>query len=118
MENWRADLTISEAYIEKNQVYILHENQTVIGYNAFYSIDATSILLDNMFVLPKYIGKGCGKILMLDFLERIKKMGKQQVKLHAEPFASAFYKKFGFEVTDQIESSIPGRFLPVMELTI
>lgn len=40
------------------------------------------------------------------------------VTLDAEPNAERFYLKFGFKTVDQLASSIPNRFLPVMELDL
>ncbi|MNQ92170.1 putative acetyltransferase [compost metagenome] len=74
--------------------------------------------LDNLFVLPEYIGKGLGKILMRHFLLEMNKTSVNKIILNSEPNAELFYAKLGFVKTGQIETSIKDRFMPIMELNI
>lgn len=76
------------------------------------------VVLDNFFVLPDYIGKGCGKFLMVHFLEKVKTLNFEKVRLDSEPNAKNFYAKFGFKVIRKLKTSIENRFLPIMELEI
>ena len=68
--------------------------------------------------MPAFIGKGFGKVLMNDFLGRLKFSDVQKVVLKSEPNAEEFYVKLGFVKVGQIETSIKDRFLPIMELQI
>ncbi len=115
MDKWRDELTISSQYIEQNEVYKLIINQQIIAYYAYIVLDKNVVELDNMFVLPDYIGQGHGKYLMNDFMKRVKAVGLKTIRLYAEPYAEKFYHKLGFKVVGQFESSIKGRFLPIME---
>ncbi|UFH32498.1 GNAT family N-acetyltransferase [Chryseobacterium sp. C-71] len=116
LKEWEHLLSISKDYIEKNMVYKLVENENIIGYYSYFSIDEKTIKLDNLFILPEFIGKGFGKILMNDFLEKANRLGIKKITLDAEPNAENFYKNFGFETVGQLESSIKDRYLPIMEL--
>lgn len=116
LKEWEHLLSISKDYIEKNMVYKLVENENVIGYYSYFSIDEKTIKLDNLFILPEFIGKGFGKTLMNDFLEKANRLGIKKITLDAEPNAENFYKTFGFETVGQLESSIKDRYLPIMEL--
>lgn len=118
LQEWEHLLTITKDYIEKNKVYKLLQNDQIIGYYSYFSTDENTIKLDNIFILPEFIGKGFGKILMNDFLKNIKQLGINKVTLDAEPNAEKFYKTFGFETIGQLESSIKDRYLPIMELQI
>ena len=118
LQEWEHLLTITKDYIEKNKVYKLLQNDQIIGYYSCFSTDENTIKLDNIFILPEFIGKGFGKILMNDFLKNIKQLGINKVTLDAEPNAEKFYKTFGFETIGQLESSIKDRYLPIMELQI
>jgi len=93
------------------------DNQ-IIGYYSFFHESENSIKLDNLFVLPDFIGKGFGKLLMNDFLVRLQDLSVQKVVLNSEPNAESFYIKFGFVKIGQIETSIKDRHLPIMELKI
>ncbi len=119
MHVWADELTISADYIKLNQVYVMRgDKQKVIGYYAFHIISSTMVRLDHIFLEPDFIGTGFGEKLMVHFLARIREMGSLKVILDAEPNAEGFYQKFGFKKVTQLESAIPGRYLPVMELTL
>ena len=118
MDGWAALLTITKSYIEANHVFkLVINNNTLADYSYSYA-DNNTVKLDNLFVLPPYIGSGFGKLLMHDFIENIKKTEAKKIVLDSEPNAQAFYEKFGFIKTGQIKTSIKDRYLPIMELTI
>ena len=115
---WEPLLTVSAEYIEKNTVLKIVQNDRILGYYSYYFIDENTLKLDNMFILPEFIGKGIGNCLMNDFLEKARASTIQKIVLDAEPKAEGFYQKFGFETIGQLASSIKDRFLPVMELRL
>ncbi|MEM9822004.1 MAG: FAD-dependent oxidoreductase [Bacteroidota bacterium] len=116
METWRDELRIDQKYIRQNIVYVLVYRQQMIGYYAFLAKKAAALHLDNLFVLPAFIGKGFGRQLMQHAFETAKKLRAKSIRLAADPHAVAFYEKLGFKTIDQQASSIPGRFLPIMSL--
>lgn len=118
IEAWSELLTITKAYIETKSVYKLVIDNKVIGYYSFFPEDEYTIKLDNLFVLPEYIGKGFGKLQMNDFLLRVKTTTSNKILLDAEPYAEKFYAKLGFKKIGQIKTLIKDRYLPVMELKI
>jgi predicted GNAT family N-acyltransferase len=118
MEKWNEDLTISETYILKNHVYLERQQDQIVGYYSYWAETETKAKLDNLFIAPEHIGSGLGKQLLFDFLDRVKDEGYQIVILDADPHAAEFYKKFGFKVVGKRASSVSGRFLPIMELSV
>jgi GNAT superfamily N-acetyltransferase len=119
MAQWNDALTITKAYIQTNFTYKLIKENQVIGYYSYFITESITIKLDNLFVLPTYIGKGFGNYLMDDFLNRIKENRDiKKVILDADPNAENFYKGFGFTTIGKIETSIENRFLPIMELKL
>lgn len=114
MNEWLSLLTVSKEYIEQNEVFKLVNDIEIIGYYS-YSIENSNLLhLDNLFVDPPFIGKGYGKRLMLDFLERITPLSPIKVQLDSDPNSEPFYSSFGFEIINRTESSIKNRFIPTM----
>lgn len=113
---WNNSLTVSKQYIENNTVFKLITEDTIIGYYSYFNIEKDTIKLDNLFILPDFIGKGFGKLLMNDFLKRIKKSETKKVQLHSDPNAENFYSKLGFKKVGSFETSIKNRFMPIMEL--
>ncbi|TDO71212.1 acetyltransferase (GNAT) family protein [Flavobacterium chryseum] len=118
IEVWSDSLTVTKKYIETKSVYKLSVDNQIVAYYSFFNEDEETVKLDNLFVLPEYIGKGIGQFLMNDFLNRLKNTNFKKVILHSEPNAEMFYSKFGFIKIGQLESSIKNRFLPIMELKI
>ena len=116
LEKWRDELTITAPYIEANEVfkYCLNE-QLIVGYYACFYADESTVKLDNLFIHPDYIGKGYGRIMMEDFMARVKDKANK-ITLDADPNAALFYQKLGFKEVGQLATSIKGRFLPVMEV--
>ena len=115
---WNNNLTITQDYIKANDVFKLITNNIIVGYYSYFSEGEKSIILDNLFVLPDYIGKGFGKYLMTDFLNRMKDAKIEKIILDSEPNAESFYSKMGFVKIGEFESSIKNRFMPIMEMKL
>ncbi|SFB94886.1 Ribosomal protein S18 acetylase RimI [Kaistella jeonii] len=118
LSKWKNELTITPEYIAENETYNLVLDSSIVGYYSFLKIDENTLLLDNLFLFQKVIGKGFGKLLMQNFLKRAKSLNISNIILEAEPNAENFYKKFGFSTYDHRESVIKGRFLPKMKLDL
>lgn len=119
LAQWADVLTVSKEYIAEKETYkLLIESSIIVGYYSYFIQNEQVVSLDNLFILPDYIGKGYGKLLMRDFFERINYTGLAKVVLDSEPHAVQFYEKLGFRIIGQFESSIRGRFLPVMEIDL
>mgnify|MGYP006191408589 FL=1 len=118
MESWSELLTITKNYIETNKVYKLVVDKLTVGYYSYVYLNEKEVKLDNLFVMPSYIGKGFGKLLMVNFLTEIENSEVEKITLDSEPNAATFYESFGFIKVGQIETSIKDRYLPIMELKI
>ncbi len=114
MEFWDDDLTISEDYILKNEVFHLVSEDYIEGFYSYFKEDKNTVRLDYMFINPDSIGKGFGKLLMEDFLDKMKNSETGKIILDADPNAEKFYEKFGFERVELKPTKITNRFLPVM----
>ena len=118
IEKWNDNLTISQNYIQTNSVFKLLINNTIIGYYSYINKQENTVKLDNLFILPYYIGKGFGKYLIQDFLIRMRDNNYKKVTLDSEPNAEKFYQKMGFKKIVQFETSIKNRFMPIMEMDL
>ncbi len=118
MELWRDELSISPDYIQTNPVYKLVDEGGINGFYAFKRMNQNTVQLDSLFIEPRFIGKGYGSLLLEDFLERVQDVEQVRVILEADPNAQGFYLDKGFQITGHKETSIPGRYLPVMELLL
>lgn len=118
LEKWKDDLTITQIYIENNDTFKLVLDEKIIGYYSVLKLADEIIKLDNLFLLPEFIGKGYGKSLIKHCIEKAKEMGAKKIILDSDPNAELFYEYFGFRVYGKLETAIENRFLPQMELTL
>ncbi len=118
IEAWREELTITEKYISENRLYKLEKEIQLIGFYAYHVVNESDVKLNFLFVEPKYIGMGYGKLLMTDFIKRIESSDCKRIFLDADPNAEQFYEKLGFRTIGQLKSTIKDRFLPIMEFRI
>ncbi|KEY20353.1 GNAT family N-acetyltransferase [Kaistella antarctica] len=116
LSTWEKELTISSQYVSENETYQLVLGDEIIGFYACLKLSDVHLKLDHLFLLQNFIGKGFGQLLLNDFLKRAQESNTRDIILEADPNAENFYKKFGFITYDQRESSIKGRFLPLMKL--
>lgn len=115
VEGWRDDLTITSKMIEEMIIYKFIANHKTAGFYALNLPKKTSIQLEMLFVLPEFIGKGIGKKLLYHSLKKSEELNVISMTLLADPNAVDFYKSQGFKIIDKEESSIPNRFLPIMQ---
>lgn len=115
---WSEFLMVTTEYIETKLVFKLVINNEIVGYYSFFHECENVIKLDNLFVLPEFIGKGFGKVLIQDFFNRLEGSTAKKVILNSEPNAEKFYLKFGFVTVNHTETSIKDRFMPIMELKL
>ncbi|WP_076752645.1 GNAT family N-acetyltransferase [Elizabethkingia anophelis] len=115
---WDEDLTLTQKYINTNEVWhIENESEEIIGFYSFYRENEDFIRLDFLFIKPEYIGYGYGKLLINHFFSQAKLLA-DKIVLDADPYAEEFYQKFGFKTVENKPTKIEGRFLPVMSKII
>ena len=117
IEKWHSELTITTDYIKKNTVFKLCNLKEIVGFYAYY-LKENIAEIDFLFVSPKYIRNGFGKLLLQHCLCHIKNTKSIKITLDSDPNAEEFYKKQGFETVKFKKSSIKNRFLPVMEMKL
>lgn len=118
MKKWSNNLTITIDYIKTNPVFNLVDENQIVGYYSYLRLENNQVKLDNLFILPEYIGKGFGSFLMNDFLEIMRNEKCQKIILDSEPNAEQFYQKIGFTKIGEFETSIKNRFMPIMEMNL
>lgn len=115
---WNVSLTISKDFIENNYVFKLLKDNKIIGYYAYVDIECDNVKLDSLFILPEYIGKGFGRFLVTDFLNRMRNDKCERILVDSDPNAEAFYVKLGFTRIGEFETSVPKRIMPILEMTL
>lgn len=117
LQQWEDELTVSQEYINQNPTFKLSIDKKVIGFYA-YRNQGQNIKLDSLFIDPKNIGKGFGKILLKHFLDNVQLTNtSKKVILDADPNAEKFYLKNNFKTIGLQKTSIKDRFMPIMVLS-
>ncbi len=115
MEIWAPQLTFSPEYFEENESWVAEESGVPI---AFYTLQEKNenAWLENLWVLPKFIGKGVGKVLFFHAVE-LSRQRYRVLQLEADPNAMGFYQKMGMHKIGERRSEVEDqpRILPIME---
>ena len=71
-----------------------------------------------MWVIPKHMKKGIGKILMKTVIGYCEGSGIESLRIESDPNARGFYEKMGARLVDYVESKPEPRKLPVLKLEL
>jgi len=119
MEMWKPQLTFSSAYFAENESWVAEADNSPI---AFYTLleKEEGAWIENLWVLPEFIGKGIGKILFLHAMELSRRRGYRRLWLEADPNARGFYEKMGMAKIGERIYELEGqlRCLPLMEIRL
>ena len=119
IQAWFPSLTISAEYVLANETWVAVEGEECVAY---YSLnqDDESLWLDNLWVLPEFMGQGIGRELFRHALERGRFLGAIALKIEADPNAQSFYEKMGARKIGERHTEVVGqlRTLPVMEIKL
>lgn len=118
LEACRPALTLSADYIASSPVFVLEEDDSVVG---FYGLRQHGIDVELLyfFVEPRAINRGFGKRLWAHAIETAARLGFQKVLIESDPNAEAFYQARGARRVGDVSSSVqPGRRLPLLEFCV
>ena len=119
LEIWTPQLTFTSEYFEENESWVAVDGDQQIG---FYTLQDKNekAWIENLWVLPEYIGKGIGKSLFTHALELACQREYKTLQLEADSNAVGFYEKMGMHKIGERHSEVDGqpRILPIMEMTL
>lgn len=119
MEIWTPQLTFAPEYFKENESWVAEANDIPI---AFFTLQEKKGLawLENLWVLPEYMGKGIGKDLFIHAVALASQRGYEFLQLEADPNATGFYEKMGMKKIGERHSEVDGqpRILPIMEIAL
>lgn len=112
----KEDLTITEEYIKNNFVYVLENDNTMIG---FFSFLRNENALDFLYIHPRYKGKGYGKILWEYVIQHANELGIKSFTIDSDPNAKGFYLKMGAKLIGETPSTVfVDRLLPLLKYDV
>lgn len=117
MESCRDELTVTED--EVDEVFVLEAPSGPIGFYSLQPVSTTRVELGYLFVEPGELRRGHGRRLMADAIARARAGGYETLVIQGDPHAVEFYLAVGArQVGARPSDSIPGRSLPLFELTL
>ena len=119
IELWHPLLTISPEYISQNETWMAVVDLKPAGFYSLHK-DGESLWIDNLWVLPNFMGQGIGKQLFQHALAKGHTLGTFILKIEADPNAQSFYEKMGARKVGEHHSQVDGqpRILPIMEINL
>lgn len=118
IESWREDLTVFPEMFQKYKICKYLVDDQIAGFYILEEVDKKTSNLKFLFISPNFIKKGIGYQLLQHAVASSKEQNHEIMQVLSDPNAESFYAKHGFKVYAQMESSVPGRFLPEMELKL
>lgn len=113
IDNWKDVLTLTEKHFNEQHIYKLEKAGSIIGFCSIVENEKDYEVV-HLWLIPEYIGKGYGKLLLNETIKRVVKNDKDII-VESDPNSEAFYASQGFRTFDKRESYPKGRFLPVMK---
>jgi GNAT superfamily N-acetyltransferase len=114
----RAELTLGPEDVEIKRVTVAEHDGQVVGFYALAGDPPEGTLAD-LFVEPDHIGTGVGRALWEHAMGVARTLGFARLTLEADPGAEPFYLAMGAHRIGSVPSgSIPGRFIPLLEVPI
>lgn len=109
-------LKISENDLAEWPIDVAELNAEVVGFFALKIIKDEN-RLDHLWVDPRFIGRGIGKVLFHEAKIVARNIGWKSFRLVAEPYAEPFYLKMGARKIGVVQSRVKADFfLPHMEM--
>ncbi len=119
IELWRPQLTFDAEYFQANESWAADVDGQPV---AFYTLldKKGAAWLENLWVLPKYMGMGVGRTLFHHASVLARDRGYKRLQLEADPNAAGFYEKMGMQKVAERRYEIDGqpRVLPLMEMKL
>lgn len=117
VRQWAVMGDFSAKGLREKEVYVAEVDRRVVAWAALIP-KGELIWLDDLWVEPRWIGKGVGSHLFSHAVERARRLGGTRLEWEAEPNAVGFYEKLGGQYVRNGELTVWGRVLPVMGLDL
>ena len=109
----------SIADIAAGNAFVLEQSGEIAGFYSLEPISTDTVELGHLFVQPEAIGAGHGRALLTHACEAARERGYATLLIQGDPNAEAFYRAAGAQnVGSRKSASIPGRELPLLEISL
>lgn len=105
MEKFKSIYRVTEEFINNNPTFIIEKDEDIIGFYGLL-IGKSETSLEYLFIEPRCIGKGYGKLLWNHMVENCKNLAIKEFVIVTSPQAKEFYTKMGAVETGEVESLV------------
>ena len=107
MELWRYDLVVTPQYLRTEVVSIMECDGETVGFTGL-SMGGKDRQVEHLWLQPKFIGQGFGRLLVDEALRLARKEGVRELFVSSDPNAEGFYLKMGAVRIGQEAYRLPG----------
>lgn len=115
IQGWIKELTITPSDLNTMETLLMDFEEKTIGFCTIKD-QGKQYEVMHLWILPEFIGKGYGKILLKEAFSAFI-LEQKPIWVLSDPNAESFYKKRGFITFKKVESFPKGRYLPLMKMT-
>ncbi|WP_210206858.1 GNAT family N-acetyltransferase [Rhodoplanes serenus] len=113
-----AELTITPDRLASSTIAVAARGNDLAGLVEI-TVQGRRADLEKIFVAPRLMGQGVGRVLWDWAVERASASGATEMHIVADPGAAGFYRRLGAVRVGWVPSgSIPGRLLPHLMLSL
>ncbi len=105
MESFKTIYRVTEEFITTNPTFVLEEDNNLVGFYGI-SINNKETALEYLYVKPKEIGKGYGKLLWSHMISTCESLGIETIDIVTSPQAKDFYIKMGAIHVEEVNSLV------------
>lgn len=117
---WQSALTITDEFIENNELYVAIANHEIAGCCALVMTEGLAEI-EHMWIKPEHMGSGVGRALFRHARQRAEERGARVLELSADPNAAGFYERMGAQRIGDVPAGMSGqedRVLPRMRILL
>ena len=117
IKQWQNELTISNEFVNENEVYLLAHDDEVRGFYGLVMRNEKAEL-EHLWVAPQHIGTGVGKELFIHAMQCAAARSISEVEISADPNAEGFYQKLGAHRIGEVRADMDDNPRTVPRLSI
>lgn len=114
---WRADLTVTPAFVSRHEVWCALEGWRIVGFYAL-SREAETCELEHFWVRPEHLRRGIGRRLFLHATATARALGARRLEIASDPNAEGFYRRMGAGRIGEVGARPAGRVLPLLAVDL
>jgi GNAT superfamily N-acetyltransferase len=121
LQRWATDLQVAPADIASWPTVVAFLGRALAGFYQLRSQSDQTCRLEHFWVVPECIGKGVGRLMLADAVERARGGGAASLIIESDPYAEPFYLACGARRTGDVPAPIEGaesRVLPLLQMTL